>query len=87
MGYQLFEFESLKDCHKALIERFKEFFNTTLKKHHQVSIAFSGGRLELEASWVFIDTLIEGFINNATPLYSYESHNLNESEFLKPLYQ
>lgn len=44
-------------------------------------------QLELEASWVFIDTLIEGFINNATPLYSYESHNLNESEFLKPLYQ
>ncbi len=44
-------------------------------------------QLELEASWVFIDTLIEGFMNNATPLYSYESHNLNESEFLKPLYQ
>ncbi len=44
-------------------------------------------QLELEASWVFIDTLIEGFINNATPLYSYESHNLNESEFLRPLYQ
>ncbi|RKV25549.1 glucose-6-phosphate dehydrogenase [Helicobacter pylori] len=44
-------------------------------------------QLELEASWVFIDTLIEGFINNATPLHSYESHNLNESEFLKPLYQ
>ncbi|WQX82991.1 glucose-6-phosphate dehydrogenase [Helicobacter pylori] len=44
-------------------------------------------QLELEASWVFIDTLIEGFINNATPLYSYESHNLNELEFLKPLYQ
>ncbi|WRC45548.1 glucose-6-phosphate dehydrogenase [Helicobacter pylori] len=44
-------------------------------------------QLELEASWVFIDTLIEGFINNATPLYSYESHHLNESEFLKPLYQ
>ncbi|WP_120988736.1 glucose-6-phosphate dehydrogenase [Helicobacter pylori] len=44
-------------------------------------------QLELEASWVFIDTLIDGFINNATPLYSYESHNLNESEFLKPLYQ
>ncbi|GAA6938733.1 glucose-6-phosphate dehydrogenase [Helicobacter pylori] len=44
-------------------------------------------QLELEASWVFIDTLIEGFMNNATPLHSYESHNLNESEFLKPLYQ
>ncbi|GAA8171979.1 glucose-6-phosphate dehydrogenase [Helicobacter pylori] len=44
-------------------------------------------QLELEASWVFIDTLIESFMNNATPLYSYESHNLNESEFLKPLYQ
>ncbi len=44
-------------------------------------------QLELEASWVFIDTLIEGFMNNATPLYSYESHNLNELEFLKPLYQ
>lgn len=44
-------------------------------------------QLELEASWVFIDTLIEGFMNNATPLYSYESHNLNESEFLKLLYQ
>ncbi len=44
MGYQLFEFESLEDCHKALIERFKEFFNATLKKRHQVSIAFSGGR-------------------------------------------
>ncbi|WJJ02999.1 glucose-6-phosphate dehydrogenase [Helicobacter pylori] len=44
-------------------------------------------QLELEASWVFIDTLIEGFMNNTTPLYSYESHNLNESEFLKPLYQ
>ncbi len=44
-------------------------------------------QLELEASWVFIDTLIEGFMNNATPLYSYESHHLNESEFLKPLYQ
>ncbi|GAA8947220.1 glucose-6-phosphate dehydrogenase [Helicobacter pylori] len=44
-------------------------------------------QLELEASWVFIDTLIEGFMNNATPLYSYESHDLNESEFLKPLYQ
>ncbi|GAA9232014.1 glucose-6-phosphate dehydrogenase [Helicobacter pylori] len=44
-------------------------------------------QLELEASWVFIDTLIEGFMNNAMPLYSYESHNLNESEFLKPLYQ
>lgn len=44
-------------------------------------------QLELEASWVFIDTLIEGFMNNATPLYSYESHNLNESEFLRPLYQ
>ncbi len=44
-------------------------------------------QLELEASWVFIDTLIEGFMNNATPLYSYESHSLNESEFLKPLYQ
>ncbi|OLR42799.1 glucose-6-phosphate dehydrogenase [Helicobacter pylori] len=44
-------------------------------------------QLELEASWVFIDTLIEGFMNNATPLYSYESYNLNESEFLKPLYQ
>lgn len=44
-------------------------------------------QLELEASWVFIDTIIEGFMNNATPLYSYESHNLNESEFLKPLYQ
>ncbi|MGL2526176.1 glucose-6-phosphate dehydrogenase, partial [Helicobacter pylori] len=44
-------------------------------------------QLELEASWVFIDTLIEGFMNNATPLYSYEGHNLNESEFLKPLYQ
>ncbi|WP_120824396.1 glucose-6-phosphate dehydrogenase [Helicobacter pylori] len=44
-------------------------------------------QLELEASWVFIDTLIEGFMNNATPLYSYESHNLNESDFLKPLYQ
>ncbi|WP_154438107.1 glucose-6-phosphate dehydrogenase [Helicobacter pylori] len=44
-------------------------------------------QLELEASWVFIDTLIEGFMNNATPLHSYESHNLNESEFLKSLYQ
>ncbi len=44
-------------------------------------------QLELEASWVFIDTLIEGFMNNATPLHFYESHNLNESEFLKPLYQ
>ncbi|GAA7951077.1 glucose-6-phosphate dehydrogenase [Helicobacter pylori] len=44
-------------------------------------------QLELEASWVFIDTLIEGFMNNATPLHSYESHNLNESEFLKLLYQ
>ncbi|WP_219028363.1 glucose-6-phosphate dehydrogenase [Helicobacter pylori] len=44
-------------------------------------------QLELEASWVFIDTLIEGFMNNATPLHSYESHNLNESKFLKPLYQ
>ncbi|WRE00171.1 glucose-6-phosphate dehydrogenase [Helicobacter pylori] len=44
-------------------------------------------QLELEASWVFIDTLIEGFMNNATPLHSYESHNLNELEFLKPLYQ
>ncbi|PDX42816.1 6-phosphogluconolactonase [Helicobacter pylori] len=44
MGYQLFEFENLEDCHKALTERFKEFFNTALKKHHQVSIAFSGGR-------------------------------------------
>ncbi len=44
-------------------------------------------QLELEASWVFIDTLIEGFMNNDTPLHSYESHNLNESEFLKPLYQ
>ncbi|WRD70958.1 glucose-6-phosphate dehydrogenase [Helicobacter pylori] len=44
-------------------------------------------QLELEASWVFIDTLIEGFMNNATPLHSYEGHNLNESEFLKPLYQ
>ncbi len=44
MGYQLFEFENLKDCHKALTERFKEFFNAALKKHYQVSIAFSGGR-------------------------------------------
>ncbi|GAA8260536.1 6-phosphogluconolactonase [Helicobacter pylori] len=44
MGYQLFEFENLENCHKALTERFKEFFNTALKKHHQVSIAFSGGR-------------------------------------------
>ncbi len=41
MGYQLFEFENLEDCHKALIERFKEFFNVALKKHHQVSVAFS----------------------------------------------
>lgn len=31
MGYQLFEFENLKDCHKALTERFKEFFNAALK--------------------------------------------------------
>ncbi|WP_154506703.1 6-phosphogluconolactonase [Helicobacter pylori] len=44
MGYQLFEFENLENCHKALTERFEEFFNTALKKHHQVSIAFSGGR-------------------------------------------
>ncbi|WP_104712865.1 glucose-6-phosphate dehydrogenase [Helicobacter cetorum] len=44
-------------------------------------------QLELEASWVFIDTLIESFTNNTTPLHFYESHNLNELEFLKPLYQ
>lgn len=31
MGYQLFEFENLEDCNKALIERFKEFFNAALK--------------------------------------------------------
>ncbi len=43
MCYQLFEFENLKDCHKALTERFKEFFNTALKKRHQVSIAFFWG--------------------------------------------
>ncbi len=31
MGYQLFEFENLEDCHKALIDRFKEFFNNARK--------------------------------------------------------
>ncbi|WP_104748081.1 6-phosphogluconolactonase [Helicobacter cetorum] len=44
MGYQLFEFESLESCHKALIENFKEFFNATLREHSEVAIAFSGGR-------------------------------------------